>query len=57
MHDAEFLEPRNGRKTALSMQDEMMRRLMFNRNSIFKLFEVLFGQKKAMNRDDMWSLM
>ena len=55
--NTEFLKPRNGRKTALSIEDRMMRCLMFNRNSNMKLLEVLFGQKKSIAHDDIWLLM
>ena len=56
-NDVTFFKPRNGRKTEISIEDRMMRCLMFNRNSKVKLLEVLFGQKKSIIHQDIWLLM
>ena len=55
--EIEFIQARNGRKPELSIEDRMMRCLMFNRNSNVKLLEVMFGQKKSIIYNDVWLLM
>ena len=52
-----FQPPQNGRKPQLSVEDRMMRCIMFNRNSKVKLLEILWGQKKSIIHEDVWLIM
>ena len=52
-----FHPPPNGRKPELSVEDRMMRCVMFNRNCKVKLLEILWGQKKSIIHEDVWLIM
>lgn len=52
-----FHPPRNGRSPQLSVEDRMMRCIMFNRNCKVKLLEILWGQKKSIIHEDVWLIM
>ena len=43
----------NGRKPQSSVEDRMMRCIMFNRNSKAKLLEILWRQKKSIIHEDV----
>ena len=52
-----FAKATNGRKTELSLEDRMMRCLVFNKSGTVKLSEVLLGQKKSTIYENIWLLM
>ena len=51
-----FHGPSNGNRPNLSIEDRMMRCLMFLKNSNAKLLEIMFGQKKSTIYEDAWLL-
>ena len=59
LHDEEidFIEPSNGRKPKLSVEDRIMRALMLNGNQTPKLLKMLFGQEKTTIYEDCWLIM
>ena len=52
--DVHWILPKNGRKPILSVEDRILRTLMFSGNKKTKLLEMIFGQKKSTIYDDAW---
>ena len=55
--DPVFQKAENGRFPHLSVEDRVMRCIMFNRNNQTKLLEILWGQKKSIIYRDVWLIM
>ena len=53
----DFIQASNGRKPVLSIEDRIMRALMFNGNKHTKILELMFGQKKTTIYEDAWLIM